>query len=64
MIAAIGTRDVVDLLVSLHGTLNEYHLVDEIVDLLEPLAGRFSLKIELVNGQLSAKPLADTLVEA
>lgn len=64
MIAARGTRDVVDLLISLHGTVSEYHLADEIVDLLEPLAGRFSLKIELVDGRLGAKPLAGALIEA
>jgi hypothetical protein len=64
MIAAIGTRDVVDLLISLHGTVSEYHLADEIVDLLEPLAGRFSLKIEFVDGKLGAEPLVSALIEA
>ena len=63
MIAAIGTRDSVDLLISLYGTLNDYHLADEVVDLLEPLAGRFGLKIVLADGLLSAMPLEAVLGE-
>ncbi|QQJ96403.1 NACHT domain-containing protein [Burkholderia ambifaria] len=61
MIAAIGTRDAVDLLISLHGTFEDYHLQDEVVDMLEPLAGRFGLKVEFVDGRLRARPLDGVL---
>lgn len=61
MIAAIGTRDAVDLLILLHGTFKDGHLANEVVDLLEPLAGRFGLKVEFAEGQLRARPLEGVL---
>lgn len=64
MIAAIGTRDAVDLLTSLYGTTKDSHLADEIVDLLEPLAGRFGLKILLVDGALCVMPLETVSADA
>jgi len=63
MIAAIGTRDAVDLLISLYGTIKGSHVAEEILDLLEPLAGRFSLKIAFADGQLCARPLEAVLAE-
>ncbi len=57
MIAAIGTRDAVDLLVSLHGLFQDSSLAGPVVDLLEPLAGRFGLKVEVVDGHLQVRTL-------